>query len=246
MLTAKEYARHVDADVRTVRRWMRNGLLKFTQPKGHHARLIDSSQPRPKKRYKRRRKSSIPQGQKIKRATEIVRQADKRTAKIITQRSNPGFEKELKSFKQKIEEIANVPRKPDRQSPKITNEPRNPMSENMADSLRAEPAGFEPDSGQIDNDSNEGLPGQALVVGAALVGGLIFAIKEWRQQQGKGQLSLHSTPDRCQSERQTTWQQSIRELIGIHKGKGFTPAKPQGRIRSAFESSTVDGTIHRQ
>jgi len=53
-MTAKEYADYVDADVRSVRRWMKNGLLKFERPRGHHARLIDSSQPRPKVRPKKR------------------------------------------------------------------------------------------------------------------------------------------------------------------------------------------------
>ena len=62
-MNVKEYAKYVDADPPTVRRWMRDGLLEFTRPKGHHARLIDSSQPRPKKRVNRRKKSNIAVGQ---------------------------------------------------------------------------------------------------------------------------------------------------------------------------------------
>jgi len=53
-MTVKEYAKYVDAAPPTVRRWMRDGLLEFERPKGHHARLIDSSQPRPKERPKKR------------------------------------------------------------------------------------------------------------------------------------------------------------------------------------------------
>ena len=54
-MKVKEYARHVGANPRTVRRWMRDGLLEFIPPPKehpHYARLIDSSQPRPKKRRK--------------------------------------------------------------------------------------------------------------------------------------------------------------------------------------------------
>ena len=32
LMTAKEYAKHVGTDPKTVRRWMRNGLLKFIPP----------------------------------------------------------------------------------------------------------------------------------------------------------------------------------------------------------------------
>ena len=50
LMTAKEFARHIDAEVRTVHRWMRTNLLEYKGDTGHHAHLIDSSQPRPKKK----------------------------------------------------------------------------------------------------------------------------------------------------------------------------------------------------
>lgn len=55
LMTVKQYAKSVDADPRTVRRWVKCRLLKVTLPgKGSHsAKLIDSSQPRPKPRRKR-------------------------------------------------------------------------------------------------------------------------------------------------------------------------------------------------
>lgn len=110
-MTAKEYAKHVEADVRTVRRWMRNGMLKFTPPPRehpHYARLIDSNQPRPKKKVKRRTKSTITAGQNIKRVTNISRPASNPVPNTATQPRasnlpgyiyprNPAFEKMLRS-----------------------------------------------------------------------------------------------------------------------------------------------------
>ncbi len=57
MMKVRQYAKHVGADQRTVRRWIRDGLLEFIPPPEahpHDARLIDSSQPRPKPRRKGR------------------------------------------------------------------------------------------------------------------------------------------------------------------------------------------------
>jgi len=89
MLTVKEYAEYVDADPRTVRRWMKNGLLKFTPPPKqhpHHARLIDSSQPRPKKKRKKKvAKSTDTAEQVIKPVAIVPRQADKRPPTVPRQ-----------------------------------------------------------------------------------------------------------------------------------------------------------------
>ena len=107
IMTVKEYAKHVDADPRTVRRWMSCGLLKFTRPKGHRARLIDSMQLRPKKKGT---KSTDTVKQNIRPAVNASRQADrrpangqadKRTLNVISQPCektsrlpfNPAFEK---------------------------------------------------------------------------------------------------------------------------------------------------------
>ena len=75
-MTVKEYAEHVDAEPRTVRRWMKNGLLKFTKPKGHHARLIDSAQSRPKKKPKK--SVVIVPRQAVKRLPTVPRQVYER------------------------------------------------------------------------------------------------------------------------------------------------------------------------
>lgn len=82
LMTAKEYAKHVGADVRTVRRWMRDDKLKFTQPAGHHARLIDSSQPRPKKKGA---KSNNTAERKVKPKAKVPGQTDKRSSNVASQ-----------------------------------------------------------------------------------------------------------------------------------------------------------------
>ena len=92
MMTVKEYAEHVDADPRTVRRWMSYGLLKFTRPKGHRARLIDSAQPRPKKKGTR---SANPAKQNIKSVVNVPRQIFKRPASISGQVYKPSSNYEV-------------------------------------------------------------------------------------------------------------------------------------------------------
>jgi len=93
LLNVKEYAEYVGSDARTVRRWMRDGLLEFTQPEGHRARLIDSAQPRPKK--KRKKKTANPTDtaeQVIKPVAIVPRQADKRPPTVPRQvYESPGF-----------------------------------------------------------------------------------------------------------------------------------------------------------
>ena len=99
MMTVKEYAKHVDADPRTVRGWMRDGLLRFIQPDGHRARLIDSAQPRPKKKGT---KSTHAVKQNIRPAVNVPRQADRRPA--------------------------NVPRQADRRTVNVISQPRERIS----------------------------------------------------------------------------------------------------------------------
>lgn len=92
-MNVKEYARHVDAEPRTVRRWMKNGLLEYTKPKGHRARLIDSAQPRPKKKPKKKVVNPTGKtGQNIKPVTGIPQQADKRPPTVPRSvYERPGF-----------------------------------------------------------------------------------------------------------------------------------------------------------
>jgi len=52
-MTVKEYAKHVDASVRTVRRWVCRGQLAVVRQGGHRAMLVDSDLPRPKKKVTR-------------------------------------------------------------------------------------------------------------------------------------------------------------------------------------------------
>ena len=117
IMTVKEYAKHVDADPRTVRRWMSCGLLKFTRPKGHRARLIDSMQLRPKKKGT---KSTDTVKQNIRPTVNVPRQADKRTPNVISQPCertsrlpfNPAFEKKkFESLKFEPIERKSVPSK---------------------------------------------------------------------------------------------------------------------------------------
>ncbi|MBA7619889.1 hypothetical protein ES703_27231 [subsurface metagenome] len=85
LMTAKEYAKHVGTDPKTVRRWMRNGLLKFIPPPKehpHYARLIDSSQPRPKKKEVKSANTDKP---KVKSTANVTRQADKRSPNVASQ-----------------------------------------------------------------------------------------------------------------------------------------------------------------
>lgn len=115
MMTPKEYAKHVDTDVRTVRRWMRNGLVKFTPAKGHRARLINSSQPRPRPK-KRKKQPNTTANQNIKRASNVPRQVDKQTAK-----PNPTTNVIRQADKQpaKVKPTANVPSEINKQPAKV-------------------------------------------------------------------------------------------------------------------------------
>lgn len=98
LMTVKEYAKKVDADPRTVRGWMRDDLLRFIRPDGHRARLIDSAQPRPKKKIT---KSDNSARQSIKPVANIPRQIYKRPANVVSRPcertarppNNPVFEK---------------------------------------------------------------------------------------------------------------------------------------------------------
>ena len=93
MMTVNEYAEYVDAEPRTVRCWMKNGLLKFTKPKGHRARLIDSAQPRPKKKRKKKVSNPTDTAKKdIKSVVIVPRQAVKRSPTVPRQvYERPGF-----------------------------------------------------------------------------------------------------------------------------------------------------------
>lgn len=144
LMKAKEYAKHVGTDVRTVRRWMRNGLLKFIPPPKehpHYARLIDSSQPRPKKKGAKSANTDKP---KVKSTANVTRQADKRptgvkpTANVtrqadkqppnvaiqprekITYPRKPAFEKELQS--PNVKPTANVIRQADKRPTKTADQ----------------------------------------------------------------------------------------------------------------------------
>ncbi len=92
-MNVKEYAKYVDAEPPTVRRWMRDGLLEYTKPKGHRARLIDSAQSRPKKKPKKKVANPTGKtGQNIKPVTGIPKQADKRPPTVPRQiYKRPGF-----------------------------------------------------------------------------------------------------------------------------------------------------------
>jgi len=129
LMTAKEYSKYVQTDVRTVRRWMRKGLLKFTPPPKehpHYARLIDSSQPRPTKRKKKGAKSTNTAQLKVKSTANVTRQVDKRPANIP---------------RQVDKQPANIPRQVDKRLPKVTSQPqerkiytRNPAFEKQLQS----------------------------------------------------------------------------------------------------------------
>lgn len=157
LMTAKEYAKYVQTDVKTVRRWMRKGLLKFTPPPKehpHYARLIDSSQPRPTKRKKKGAKSTNTAKLKVKstanvtkqvdkRPTNIPRQVDKRPPKVTSQpyerkiyTRNPAFEKQLQSLN--VKPAANVTRQINKRTPNINNQP----SEKIADQDNGHPLVF--------------------------------------------------------------------------------------------------------
>lgn len=139
LMTAKEYATYVQTDVRTVRRWMRKGLLKFTPPPKehpHYARLIDSSQPRPTKRKKKEAKSTNTNTAKlkVKSTANVTRQVDKQPAKITSQpherkiyKRNPAFEKQLQSLN--IKQPANIPRQVDKRPANVHRQ----SSEKIAD-----------------------------------------------------------------------------------------------------------------
>jgi len=122
MLTVKEYAKHVGSDARTVRRWMKDGLLKFTQPRGHRARLINSTQPRPVRiRKKKAIKSTDTARQNIESVANVPRQADRRSQNVSSQPRertarplcNPTFEKKkLKSLRPKPIERKSISSEP--------------------------------------------------------------------------------------------------------------------------------------
>lgn len=208
LMTAKEYAKHVQADVRTVRRWMRNGLLEFTPPPKehpHYARLIDSSQPRPTKRKKKGAKStntvklkvkstaSVPK-QVDKQPANIPRQVDKQPAKITSQphekkiyTRNPAFEKQLQSSN--IKRPVNIPRQANKRPPNVASQP----NEKIADQ---------------DN-------GQSAIVLLAIVALVKPAIDlfEWlyKKMQQKSESSLPT-----QTIRQNTWQkQSLQKYTSL-------------------------------
>lgn len=144
LMKAKEYAKHVGTDVRTVRRWMRNGLLKFTPPPKehpHYARLIDSSQPRPKKKEAKSANTDKPKVKStanvtrqvdkippnVKPAANVTRQAAKRPPNVasqprekITYPRKPAFEKELQS--PNVKPTANVTRQANKRPTKTASQ----------------------------------------------------------------------------------------------------------------------------
>jgi len=136
LMTAKEYAKHVQTDVKTVRRWMRKGLLKFTLPPKehpHYARLIDSSQPRPKKKEAKSANTDKP---KVKSTTNVPRQVDKRPANIPRQvDKQPAnvprqVDKRPANIPRQVDKRpANIPRQVDKWSSKVTNQPREKVAE---------------------------------------------------------------------------------------------------------------------
>ena len=188
LMTAKKYAKYVQTDVRTVRRWMRKGLLKFTPPPKehpHYARLIDSSQSRPTKRKKKEAKSTNTAKPKVKSTANVPRQVDKQPANVPRQVDKQPANVPRQANKQP----ANVPRQANKRPPNVASQP----NEKIADQ---------------DN-------GQSAIVLLAIVALVKPAIDlfEWlyKKMQQKSESSLPT-----QTIRQNTWQkQSLQKYTSL-------------------------------